>query len=120
MDVRIKNDITESGNVGGDGSGSLGESTDDASSGETVDWSGEDSFHDVGWDSFLVAGVFDDPVDKVLGLVELLEVEHLVAVGTITEFLKLEHLVAVGTIAEFLESTHGETGDLGNPGLSFV
>ena len=72
LDELVEDDFTESGNVSRDGSSSLGVSTDDTATGKTIDWSLEDLSHDVSWDSFLVAFSFNDPVGKVLGLVELL------------------------------------------------
>ena len=83
MNEFIEDNITESGNVGRDGSTSLGVSTDDTATGKTIDWSREDSFHNVSWDSFLVAFSLNDPVGKVLGLVELLEVTYGVNSGAV-------------------------------------
>ena len=110
MDELIEDNVTESGNVSRDGSSSLGVSTDDATTGKTIDWSIEDLSHDVSWDSFLVAFSVNDPVGKVLGLVKLLHPVHLVAVGSIAKVLE-EHLVAIRTITELLETSMGIFGD---------
>jgi len=69
----LKDDITEGGDGSGDGSVGLGVSTNNASTGESVDWSGKDLLHDVGWDSFLVAFSINNPVSEVLRLVKFLE-----------------------------------------------
>ena len=76
LDEHIEDNITEFLNFGRGLSSCLGVSTDDATSSKTVDWGREDLLHDVSWDSFLVAFVLDDPMGKVLGLVELLETSH--------------------------------------------